>query len=159
MDRPELGALLSRLLQEVVRREQPLLDRAGLPMWDYVILNALSGGDASTQAELSAATGRDKTRLIDNLDRLEQRGLVTRTPDPGDRRNRIVSLTADGRQVVRECHTAISAMEEELLAGLPPAERAAFEHALVRLVNDIPAELRPQGWPGGRQALIPAEPD
>ena len=150
MDRPELGALLSRLLQEVVRREQPLLDRAGLPMWDYVILNALSGGDASTQAGLSAATGRDKTRLIDNLDRLEQRGLVTRTPDPGDRRNRIVSLTAEGRQVLERCHTAISAMEEELLGGLPPAERAAFERALVRLAGDsAPAP----GAPGALGAL------
>jgi DNA-binding MarR family transcriptional regulator len=136
MDRPELGALLSRLLREVARREQPLLDQAGLPMWDYVILSALEGGDASTQAELSAATGRDKTRLIDNLDRLEQRGLVTRTPDPADRRNRIVSLTADGRRVLRQSHAAIRAMEEELLAGLPPAERAAFERALVKLVND-----------------------
>ena len=136
MDRPELGALLSRLLREVARREQPLLDQAGLPMWDYVILSALSDGDASTQAGLSAATGRDKTRLIDNLDRLEQRGLVTRTPDPADRRNRIVSLTADGRQVLRQCRAAIGAMEEELLAGLPPAERAAFERALVKLVND-----------------------
>lgn len=136
MDRPELGALLSRLLREVARREQPLLDQAGLPMWDYVILSALSDGDASTQAGLSAATGRDKTRLIDNLDRLEQRGLVTRTPDPADRRNRIVSLTAEGRQVLRQCHAAIGAMEEELLAGLPPAERAAFERALVKLVNE-----------------------
>jgi len=136
MDRPELGALLSRLLREVARREQPLLDQAGLPMWDYVILSALSDGDASTQAGLSAATGRDKTRLIDNLDRLEQRGLVTRTPDPADRRNRIVSLTADGRQVLRQCRAAIGAMEEELLAGLPPAERAAFERALVKLVNE-----------------------
>lgn len=136
MDHPELGALLMRLLREVTRREQPLLDRAGLPMWDYVILSALSRGDASTQAELSAATGRDKTRLIDNLDRLERRGLVTRTPDPADRRNRIVSLTADGRRVRRQCHAAIRAMEEELLAGLSPSERAAFEDALVRLVND-----------------------
>jgi DNA-binding MarR family transcriptional regulator len=136
MDRPELGALLSRLLREVARREQPLLDQAGLPMWDYVILSALSDGDASTQAELSAATGRDKTRLIDNLDRLEQRGLVTRTPDPADRRNRIVSLTADGRRVLRQCRAAIRAMEEELLAGLPPAERTAFERALVKLVTD-----------------------
>ena len=136
MDRPELGALLSRLLREVARREQPLLDQAGLPMWDYVILSALSDGDASTQAGLSAATGRDKTRLIDNLDRLEQRGLVTRTPDPADRRNRIVSLTADGRRVLGQCHTAIQAMEEELLAGLRPSERAAFEHALVRLASE-----------------------
>ena len=143
MDHPELGALLTRLLREVTRREQPLLERAGLPMWDYVILSALSRGDASTQAELSAATGRDKTRLIDNLDRLERRDLVgTRTPDPADRRNRIVSLTADGRRVQRQCHAAISAMEEELLAGLSPSARAAFEHALVRLVND-------HGAPGG----------
>jgi hypothetical protein len=27
-------------------------------------------------------------------------------------------------------------MEEELLGGLPPAERAAFERALVRLAGD-----------------------
>lgn len=133
MERPELGHLTSRLLREIIRRETPILEQAGLEMWDYAILTALVAGDAPTQAGLAAATGRDKTRLIRNLDRLEHRGLVTRSPDPADRRNRVVALTRKGRRTVDSCRTGIRAMEEELLGGLRPADRAGFERALVRL--------------------------
>jgi DNA-binding MarR family transcriptional regulator len=99
VDRPDLGALAARLLREIIRRETPILTAAGLDMWDYVVLSSLLGGDAATQRELARLTGRDKTRLIGNLDRLEGRGLVTRTPDPADRRNRVVSHTEAGRRL------------------------------------------------------------
>jgi DNA-binding MarR family transcriptional regulator len=134
VERPELGFLLTRLLREVMAREEPLLATAGLHMWDYAVLGALDGGDAPTQAQLAATTGRDKTRLIGNLDRLEELGLVQRAPDPADRRNRVVSLTTEGRRVLGQCRVAIRAMEDELLAGLGATERAAFERVLVRLV-------------------------
>ncbi len=135
MDRPELGFLLSRLLREVVAREKPILDAAGLEMWDYAVLTALADSDAPTQAQLAAATGRDKTRLIGNLDRLEAEGLVRREPDPADRRNRIVSLTPAGSDVLRRCREAIGTMESELLADLDPIDRAGFERALTALVE------------------------
>lgn len=137
MERPELGQLVSRLMREILRREAPILQRAGLEMWDYVILSALTEGDAPAQAELAAATGRDKTRLIGNLDRLEERGLVTRSPDPADRRNRVVSLTAEGRRVTAACHAEIRAMEEELLSGLRAPDRTGLEAGLVHLVRAI----------------------
>ncbi|HJQ05309.1 MAG TPA: MarR family transcriptional regulator [Nocardioides sp.] len=136
MERPDLGTLTSRLLREIVRRETPILDRAGLEMWDYVILSALLAGDAATQTELATSTGRDKTRLIRNLDGLEERGLVTRSPDPADRRNKVVSLTTAGRRLVSSCRTAIRAMEKDLLAGLPASERTALERSLLRLTTD-----------------------
>ena len=135
MDRPELGYLLSRLMREVMAREKPILDAAGLEMWDYAVLTALAESDAPTQAQLAAATGRDKTRLIGNLDRLEAQGLILRQPDEADRRNRIVSLTPEGEQKVQACREAICAMEAELLAGLDPADRIAFERALTALVE------------------------
>ncbi|MER7556333.1 MarR family transcriptional regulator [Nocardioides sp. NPDC126508] len=135
MDRPELGFLLSRLLREVMAREKPILDAAGLEMWDYAVLTALAESDAPTQAQLAAATGRDKTRLIGNLDRLEAEGLVRREPDPADRRNRIVSLTPAGSDVLRRCREAIGTMETELLADLDPTDRAGFEQALTALVE------------------------
>jgi DNA-binding MarR family transcriptional regulator len=140
VDRPELGYLLNQLLREVIAREEPLLAAAHLQMWDYAVLSALGSGDAPTQAQLAAGTGRDKTRLIGNLDRLEGLGLVRREPDPADRRNRIVSLTAEGRAVLRRCRTAIRAMEEELLRGLDATERAAFERALVVLATGRESE-------------------
>ncbi|MEU0266960.1 MarR family transcriptional regulator [Nocardioides sp. NPDC006303] len=135
MDRPELGFLLSRLMREVMAREKPILDAAGLEMWDYAVLSALAESDAPTQAQLAATTGRDKTRLIGNLDRLETQGMVEREPDPADRRNRIVSLTAAGSRVLRSCRDAIGAMETELLADLDAADRAAFERALTALAD------------------------
>ena len=135
MDRPELGFLLSRLMREVMAREKPILDAAGLEMWDYAVLSALAESDAPTQAQLAATTGRDKTRLIGNLDRLETQGMVEREPDPADRRNRIVSLTSAGSRVLRRCRDAIGAMETELLAELDPTDRAGFERALTDLTR------------------------
>ena len=135
MERPELGLLLHRLTRDVLAREQAILDGAGLAMWDYAVLVALGGGDAPSQAQLAAATGRDKTRLIANLDHLDELGLVTREPDPDDRRHRVVALTTRGRQVLKRCQAAIRAMEEDLLGALPRTVREPFERALVELVD------------------------
>lgn len=126
-------------MRVVLAREQKILDAADLGMWDYVVLAALSDGDAPSQAQLSAVTGRDKTRLIGNLDRLETLGLVTREPDPVDRRHRIVSLTPVGLRVLKHCREQIRAMEEELLGDLSGSVRRDFERALVELAQSHPA--------------------
>ncbi|WP_207929332.1 MarR family transcriptional regulator [Actinomadura sp. 6K520] len=134
-DRTELGFLLDRLLREVTRREQPIFERHGLQMWDYVVLAVLGRGPARTQAGLAAATGRDKTRLIRNLDLLERSGLIRRTPDPADRRNHTVSLTPEGERTLLACREEIRAMEDELLAPVGTDQRAAFERTLRTLVT------------------------
>jgi DNA-binding MarR family transcriptional regulator len=131
--RDDLGALLLRLLRQVLAGETPLLAAREIEMWDYAVLAALETGPAQTQARLAAAIGRDKTRLIPSLDRLVARGLIAREPDPDDRRNRIVALTADGREALRDCRSAIRAMEADLLADVPAADRAAFLRTLSRL--------------------------
>lgn len=137
MERPELGYLLSRLMRVTIAREEPILERAGLRMWDYAVLSALAEQAARTQAQLAAAAGRDKTRLIGNLDRLEELGLVTREPDPADRRNRVVSLTAEGRRVLDRCRAEIRDMEDGLLGAVPAGDRATFERALTGLVESL----------------------
>jgi DNA-binding MarR family transcriptional regulator len=99
-------------------------------MWEYVVLLRLADGAAPTQAQLAAAVRRDKTRLIPILDRLEGRGLLGRTPDPADRRNRIVALTTEGKALLADCRAAIADMEEELLSPLRPEDAAALRRAL-----------------------------
>lgn len=130
---PDLGAMLYRLARTVAGAEMPVLARHGIEMWDYVVLSSLQEGPASTQAQLAVAVGRDKTRLISILDRLEARGLLARTPDPADRRNRIVALTEPGRAMLAKCRASVHALEEDLLAGLTRQERDAFRATLERL--------------------------
>ncbi|HWN32714.1 MAG TPA: MarR family transcriptional regulator [Pseudonocardia sp.] len=135
--RHDLGATFVRLGRAMVAAEQPVLDELGIEMWDYVVLVALRDGPVHTQARLAAATGRDTTRLIPILDRLEGRGLLYRTPDPADRRNRIVELTAEGAELVTAGQAAIRRMEARLLAGLPEDERAGFISTLERVADLI----------------------
>ncbi|MCU1671098.1 MAG: hypothetical protein JWP40_4025 [Blastococcus sp.] len=80
--RHDLGESFARLLRAVIALEEPVLNQHDLVMWDYVVLSALGQADAPAQAVLADSVGRDKTRLIPILDRLEARGLVRRDVDP-----------------------------------------------------------------------------
>lgn len=117
--------------------EEPVLRAHEIGMWEYVVLAALDHGDAPTQAELAATVHRDETRLIPVLDALEARGLLRRTPDPADRRNRIVALTPQGRDLVRSCRRGVREVERDLLAAVDPADRAAFVRVLDTPAADV----------------------
>ena len=130
----DLGASLYRLAQAIATQEVPLLREHDVEMWDYVVLSALQDGPAQTQAHLASSVRRDATRLIPILDRLAARGLVLRTPDPHDRRNRVVSLTEAGRSVLTGCRASVRALEDRLLADLSANETATFRSVLDRLV-------------------------
>lgn len=135
--RHDLGAAFAWLARAMIKAEEPVLRAHDVEMWDYAVLATLERGPAPTQSELAAASGRDKTRLIPILDRLEARGLLRRTPDPADRRNRIVALTPAGRELVASCREEIRAMEAEFLADLDPRERATFLGVLDRLADGV----------------------
>ena len=132
-DRPDLGVLVHRLTRAIAAAEAPILAAHEVSLWEYVVLTALGSGPAPTQAQLAATTGRDQTRLIAVLEGLESRGLLERTPDPDDRRRRVVTLTASGRSVLTGCRDAIRALEVRLLADVDAADREPFVRALRRL--------------------------
>jgi len=133
--RHDLGAAFARLTRVMIEAETPVLRAHDVEMWDYAVLSALEEGAAPTQSELAAAVGRDKTRLIPILDRLEARGLLRRTPDPADRRNRVVALTDEGRELVRSCRAGIRGVEAEMLAAIDPEERHVCVAVLDRLAD------------------------
>jgi DNA-binding MarR family transcriptional regulator len=59
------------------------------------------------------------TRIID---RLVEKGLVTRGPAPGDGRSNLVSLTPEGRRMVSSIRNQRNAWLAVQLRDLPPAE-------------------------------------
>jgi DNA-binding MarR family transcriptional regulator len=134
-DREDLGALFTRVSRRLIEAERPLLAARGLTMWQYVALNRLARGPAPRQLALAEAMGYDKTRLIALLDTLEADGLITRAPDPADRRARVVRLTAAGRRRHAAAVKDIRAMEETILLELTVPERATLLAVLPRLAR------------------------
>ena len=131
--------MLYPVVRALIAAELPVLAGHGISMWGYIVLNALEDGPARTQAALAQAIGADKTRIIATLDELQQAGLITREPDPDDRRVRLLSITQAGRQVQAAAQAAIQANEDRVLSGLPPADRQAFLRS-ARVLSALPQE-------------------
>lgn len=131
----DLGALFARVTRRLVRAEEPILERHGLTMWEYVALSRVVRGPNGNQLALAKAINYDKTRLVRLLDRLEDDGLVAREADPADRRSYLIAITARGRRKHAAVVSEIRAMEEELLAAVPARQRAALLDALAQLAG------------------------
>jgi MarR family transcriptional regulator for hemolysin len=99
----------------------------------YHLMRAVSRGCPSTQAELAAALGLDRTVLTYLLDDLVAAGVVERQADPADRRARRVVVTTLGQRRVTEVAAALAELERSLLAAVPGGDRATLLAALQRI--------------------------
>lgn len=79
-------------------------------------------GENARQNALADAVGIEGASLVRLIDELEGSGLVTRAPDPSDRRANIVSLTPRGREVVAEVNEDVMALRQQVFAGLPASD-------------------------------------
>lgn len=151
-DRRDLAAMTVPLGRALMAGEQPILARHDLTMWAYIVLAALSASPSRTQAALADAIGADRTRIIAVLDDLQARGLIDRTPDPTDRRVRLLSLTPDGHRLFQSTKTAIREYERRLLDHLPANDRRIFLRSLSRLSELGWAELTAPGSPADSES-------
>ncbi|WP_434085092.1 MarR family winged helix-turn-helix transcriptional regulator [Mycobacterium paraterrae] len=125
--------MLAELGRQAVAAEMPVLAEHGLSMWGYVVLLALDRSPIRTQAALADAIGADKTRIIPTLDELQAHGFIERTPDPDDRRARLLAITEAGRAVKDAAQADIQRGEEQWLRQIPAYDRDVFLRVLDQL--------------------------
>ncbi|AXK81237.1 MarR family transcriptional regulator [Pseudolabrys taiwanensis] len=100
----------------------------------YSILAALDQMNVAEQIVLSRAVGLDTTNVADVLARLERQKLVRRRVSAQDRRMKSVTLTEDGRVLLRRIDAGAARAHERTLAALPQKDRARFMRDLAKLV-------------------------
>ena len=59
---------------------------------EFLVLSFVRAADGLSQQELSARLGLDPTIVVGLVDGLEDRGLMSRTKDPADRRRNVLSV-------------------------------------------------------------------
>jgi DNA-binding MarR family transcriptional regulator len=82
-----------------------------------------------TPSELATRERIQRPTVTRVLARLEEQGLIARTPDLYDRRSALVTVTAAGSDLLAELRTRKTAFLAERLETLEPEERATLERA------------------------------
>jgi MarR family transcriptional regulator, organic hydroperoxide resistance regulator len=132
--RPDLTWLLHRAAQHMrAGLDEAAKAHALSGARDWIVLSALAEGPRQTQLALGHSLGVDKTTMTSLLDRMEARGLITRSTDRHDRRARIPELTEQGRRVQREVASARDRVEADLLGGFTAEEQRQLRDLLTRL--------------------------
>lgn len=85
-----------------------------LTVIEWYILRALYETDGQHASELAAAVGRAATSFTPNLDKLQNKGLIERRPDAGDRRAVRIYLTKDGKNKRNAVLDAAENIDQEI---------------------------------------------
>jgi DNA-binding MarR family transcriptional regulator len=107
----------------------------GLSPVEFTILGLVGRNPGVSARQLARALAVKPPKLTIWLDRLEQRGLVSRVRSSEDRRRQEVTLTRLGRSRQTEAMAAVRAGETQALASLTGGERAL----LVELLHKVAA--------------------
>lgn len=149
-ERPELDASpigvigrVSRLARELEQRLEPVYREHGLEAGWYDVLATLRRAGPPYRMRPTEFTGAlmlTSSGTTKRLDRLEQAGLIKRTPDPGDRRGTLITLTAAGRRLVDGVTAAHLENEHRLLGALTDADRRHLADLLRKLQLGLPPQ-------------------
>ncbi len=132
-------AALRRAARRVTRLYDQALAPAGLRITQYPVLAWLAASGPSTMNALATPLGMDRATLGHNLRPLEARGLVTLTAGE-DKRSRMVTLTAAGRQKLAEARPEWDRAQAAFEAAFGAADSAALRATLGRVARlDFPA--------------------
>jgi len=105
----------------------------GITPAQFVVLMHMEGFKSDSQVCLSQKAGIDRTTIVGIIDRLEQKGLVTRTKVPEDRRIRQVALTDGGLKLKNDLCMAAENVHSRLMTKISPKECTDFGRLLAKI--------------------------
>jgi len=136
----EVLSRLTRLSRHLDHARAQAFSTHDLDAWEFDVLAALrragppyslSPGQLATQTMVTSGT------MTTRVDRLLERGLVNRSPDPNDRRGVRVQLTDAGRLAVDGAFTDLLGREHLILDGLDTSERDEMAALLRSLLGQF----------------------
>lgn len=131
---------IDRLAHHLDARRRRAFAAHDLVPWEFDVLAALRRAGPPhrlTPGALLAQTLVTSGTMTTRIDRLAERGLVVRHPDPSDRRSVLVELTPAGKLRVDAALAALLAFEDALLGAISPSAAAELEASLRELLGRL----------------------
>lgn len=137
-DRIYTGLLVRRAQQAHLALWQQLVSR-DISSPQFGVLSELKLETGISQADLGAKLDLDKSTITDIVNRLDERGLITRTKDLTDRRKYQLKLTKLGESELRMLQPRVAQMDKSLTKTLQDDELDALHQLLLKLLDGYEA--------------------
>jgi DNA-binding MarR family transcriptional regulator len=128
---------IAKVHRHIRRRQEETLADFDLGWAEWTVLGQLRlGGEPyrSSPGKLAKHEQLSSGAMTNRLDRLEERGLIRRLPDPDDRRGVLVELTEAGHKAWLDSVDVQAAKEAAVASAFTEAERAELNRLLRRAI-------------------------
>lgn len=85
-------------------------------------------------SDICKSLGVDGGAVTRMLDRLEKKGLITRSPDPSDRRSLLIAVTDKGRDAIERAMPLAANAQKELVSALTEDEIQQLKQTLRKIL-------------------------
>ncbi len=133
--------LLGTLIHDVAHLLRLDIDRRlsshNLTRVKWLALGIIHENGPMTQAELAAQLELGHASVGRLVDRLEERGFVTRRADPNDRRSYLLSETRSAKTLLKELSGMSTELREEALKNVAPSDIKTLSKSLKKVKANL----------------------
>jgi DNA-binding MarR family transcriptional regulator len=134
-------SLIEEMMSHIHRRSADdtlaVMNEAGLTMAQMVALMLLQKLGSLSVSSVAACIKLSPAATSHMVDRLVQAGLVVRTEDPEDRRQKRLGITAVGRELIQRTQEERTREFTRILGRLSAEVQAQFSRVLARVVAEL----------------------
>ena len=138
-----LAHLMGRTSRAVLNRVQKSFTSAGhrITVEQWLLLVNLRNRDGQLHQELADNTYKDKTTVTRLLDGLEKKGLVERVAGEADRRQKRISITGKGQELLKALGPLALETQSRSLQGIDPEELEICRNVLLKVYGNVNGQI------------------
>lgn len=122
----------SRILQEL---NEEALGPLKLAHRELGLLRILDGEGPVSQHVIGRRHNIDRTTVVQIVDTLEARDLVTRVSNQSDRRSNLIYITPRGKKTMAQAVRLVNKVQSQFLSSIQPSEWELLRSLLSRLIR------------------------
>jgi DNA-binding MarR family transcriptional regulator len=134
-------ARIDMVQRRIERASIDTRDQLGISQGELKILLRLTRG-ARGQGDIAKALLVSTGTMTNQLDKLQAAGFVERSPDPTDRRGKLVEMTPMGRETLDNYVNVQAKRESQLVGGLSLQEKSELNILLRKLLASLRDETK-----------------
>jgi len=128
--------LINRARVELIDAMERELAPYDITAAQLIVLASVASQEADSAAALCKSISYDPGAMTRMIDRLEQKGLVRRIPNPEDRRAMSVEITVAGKALYPQLLEVKERVQAQFLRGFSADEVRVLEGLLTRLIDN-----------------------